>query len=192
MKLILLLISFSLLAAKTLAQFSDLEKEFMNFENNYKDSLTQSMYFDSTFCSTYHLKNITKQFTRMNVWQNNIADTEDFIRVCDIRWRFKNHSEALTFHKKYISVNSEGGEEIKKANISIDKITELRVFRESAEMRKMNEALGGTMYFYYYLFVVDNVMAKVFVSSKKNITTERAAIFAKEAARRLNESLKGD
>ena len=70
-------------------------------------------------------------------------------------------------------------------DITISEATNLRVFREGEKMRKMNAAFGLTLYMYYFIFTVDNYVAKVFVSSEKKITAEEAAVFAREAARRL-------
>jgi len=187
MKSILIIFCFSLFAAGSFAQFSELEKEFMEFEQTHKDSLTQAMFIDSSFCSKYNLKNVTRNFNRMNIWQNTSADPKDFMRVCDIRWQFKDNLEAVAFHKKFLSVNSEAGEEIKNANIPVANVTELRIFRESEQMRKMNEAFGAAMNSYYFIFVVDNSVAKIFVYTKPNVSAEEASIFAKEAARRLSE-----
>lgn len=189
MKSILLALGLLIFIGKSNGQFSELEKEFMKFEQIHKDSLTQALYIDSSFCSNYNLKNITKSFKRMNVWNNPLNyNSKDFMRICDIRWLFGNKSEAEAFHEKFLPVNAEFGEEIKDLKVSIDNVTQLRVFRENAQSRKMNEGFGAPMNFYYFIFVVDNCVAKVFVNTKTNITAEQAAVFAKEAAKKINDS----
>jgi len=189
MKSTLLTLGLLLFIGKSHGQFSELEKEFMQFEKTLNDSLTQSLYIDSTFCSTYNLKNITQKFKRMNVWSNPLNyDSKDFMRVCDIRWLFKDKFEAEAFQKKFLPVNSEFGEEITNSKISIENVTQLKIFRENAQARKMNEGFGLPMNFYYFLFIVDNCVAKVFVNTKTNVTVEQAAVFAKEAAKRMNDS----
>lgn len=162
----------------------------MEFERTHQDSLTQALYFDSTFCSSYNLKNVTRNFKRMNVWTSPLNyNTKDFMQVCDIRWLFKDKSEAEAFHKKFLTVNAEFGEEIKNSKVAIDGVTQLRIFRENEQTRKTNEGFGFPMNFYYFIFVVDNCVAKVFVNTKTNVTVEQAAVFAKEAAKRINDSM---
>lgn len=189
MKPILLALTLLLFVSTSYAQFSELEKEFNQFENTHNDILPQSLFIDSAFCAKYHLKNITKDFKNMNIWnENSFNDSEDFMRVCDIRWQFKDKAEAAAFHKKFLPVNSESGEPITNSKITIDKTQQLKIFRENAQTRKMNEGFGLSMNFYYFIFVVDNVVAKVFVNTKTSVTVEQAAVFAKEAAKRINDS----
>ncbi len=189
MKSILTFFCLALSISSASAQFSELEKEFMAFEQTHEDSLAQNVYIDSSFCSKYYLKNITQKFKRMNVWQSQSkSETNGYMRICDIRWQFKDNFEATSFHNKFISVNSEFGEEIKNSGILIDNTTHLKIFRENGQARKMNESFGSPMNFYYFIFVVDNYVAKVFVNTKTNITVDQAVIFAKEAARKLNEN----
>lgn len=180
------LLGSCIVSLNAVAQFSELEKEFMEFEQNHNDSLPQALYIDSAFCAAYNLKNITKNFRRMNVWNLPGREVKDIKRVCDIRWVFNDKMEALAFHKKYLSVNAEFGEEIKRSGIDIENVTQLRIFRENEKTREMNKALGVPMNFYYFLFVVDNCVAKVFVCTKTEVNAEKASVFAVEAARRLN------
>ena len=190
MKSTLLTLGLLLFIGRSYAQFSELEKEFMQFEKTHTDSLTQSLYIDSTFCSNYNLKNITGKFKRMNVWNNPLNyDAKDFMRVCDIRWLFKDKFEAEAFHKKFLPVNSESGEEITNSKVYIENVTQLKIFRENAQARKMNEGFGLSMNFYYFIFIVDNCVAKVFVNTKTNVTVEQAAVFAKEAAKKIKNNI---
>src|SRR5262245_55198557 len=89
----------------------DLVKEFMAFQKSHIDSLTRETYMDAAFCSKFNLKEESWNYRRMATWLHPAGhDSKDFIKVCDIRWKFKDHQEALRFHNRFLGVNSDYGE----------------------------------------------------------------------------------
>jgi hypothetical protein len=189
MKHLFLTLPLLLLFIAARSQSSKLRDEYYQIENSLNDTLKQDIFLDSNFCSKYNLKNSTRNFRRMNYWDNTLHyKSPDFISVYDIRWVFKSNKEALEFHKRFLPINSEGGIEIKKSGIAIDSTTNLRIFREDDGTRQMNKDFGYPMNYYYFIFVVDNTVAKVFVSAKPGVTVDQAAVFAMEASRRINNA----
>jgi hypothetical protein len=185
-RIVFCLCIFFLTGGNSYAQSSGTDAEFTNFENTHKDTLSDGMYIDSTFMMHYNLKNIPQSLKRLKAWENpQFYDSKDFIKVCDIRWKFNSNAEAESFYTKFMAQNSENGEEITDSGIKIDGVSDLRIFREGAGMRKMINSMGKPMNFYYFLFVVNNCVAKVFVCTKPDIKVKDACVFAYEAARRL-------
>ncbi|MCC6371878.1 MAG: hypothetical protein IT236_12790 [Bacteroidia bacterium] len=186
MKKILVLIVLFLWSNNFFAQNSALENEFVKFEQSHKDSINPVLYIGEDFYSKYGLKSVSQKQGRMQVWSHPLNfDSPDFMRIGDIRWVFKTHQEAMDFHAKYLQVNAEYGEEINMYKFKIPKVDELRVFKESEKTKFMNAEMGFPMNFYYFIFVKDRVVAKVFVNTVPSITVEQASVFAKEAARRV-------
>lgn len=185
-KMVLLPLFIFLAGGNIRAQSPDLNAEYSKFESEYKDSLGDGAYLDSVFMGQYSLTSGVTSLKSMRVWNNpSFYDSKDFIRICDIRWKFKSNAEAEAFHKKFIIQNAENGEEITDSRIKIDDVSDLRIFREGAGMRKMMNQVGTPMNFYYFLFVVDKYVAKVFVCTKPNSKVKDAYVFAREAARKL-------
>lgn len=150
------------------------------------DSIPKNAYIDSFFCAQYGFRKVSMGNYRMFVWQNIDKPKEnDFIRLCDIRWKFKNHQEALAFHRKYLNVNAENGNQIANYNFTIPGAEELKVFRESDAITEMVKKQNMTLTFYYYIFVMDNYVVKVFVNGKQNLTVNDAAVFPLQAAKRM-------
>ncbi|RYD81726.1 MAG: hypothetical protein EOP53_05625 [Sphingobacteriales bacterium] len=156
------------------------------------DMVPADAFLDSAFCARYNMLRMSpKIVNRMVVYRNlNPQKETDAIRLCDIRWRFKNHQEALNFHRKYIKENSENGNEIKGYKFTIPGAEELRVFRESNEIADWVKSQNTPMNFYYYIFVVNNYAVKVFVNGKTGFSLENGAAFAKQAVKRTKAVLK--
>jgi hypothetical protein len=141
---------------------------------------------DADFLANFGLQKMSVNDFRIIVWRNiNMTAKDSITRLCDIRWRFKNNKEALAFHRKYINVNAEDGREIKDYHFTIPGAKELRVFRESAAITDLAKQQKMDPSFYYYIFVVDNYVVKVFVNGKSNLSVDGASVFAKEAARKM-------
>lgn len=185
--LALVILLFSALHAFGQKSDLDLVKEFMAFQKSHNDSLTRETYMDAAFCSKFNLKEDSWNYRRMATWVNPAGHgSKDFIKVCDIRWRFKDNKEALAFHKKFLGVNSDYGEEIEMHNLELQHAQDFHVFRENVGARQMSADFGYPVSTYYFLFVMDNHVAKVLVNTKTSVTVDQAFVFAKEAARKLH------
>jgi len=146
-----------------------------------KEKWSKAYYISDEFCAAKGLKpGQTNDF--MRVWNSDFIN-DKMTRVVDIRWYFSSASEANDYLEKNIADLSEKGDTI-NSKIEIPMVSNLRIFRESADMRKMNESLGLKNNMYFFIFTVKNYLAKVFVSGDMKL--EEAASFAKEAAKRLN------
>ena len=146
-----------------------------------KEKWSNAFYISDEFCAARGLKpGETNDLLR--VW-NSGFNNGSMTRVVDIRFYFTSASEANDYLDKNIADLSEKGDTI-NAKIEIPMVSNLRIFRENEEMRKMNASLGLKMNMYFFIFTVKNYIAKVFVSGDK--TVEDAAPFAIEAAKRLN------
>jgi len=164
---------------------TSLEKEFIQIDNQY-DTLTQKIYIDAAFCKKYNLKNETDDFKRMNVWQNPFNfESKDFITVCDIRWKFASNADAIDFCTKYATILSEDGKEM-NTPLEIDQASYLKVYRENTGITMKNESLGYSVNYYYFIFVINRCVVKVFVLAKKSVSFNQVADFANEAARKIN------
>jgi len=152
-----------------------------------KEKWSKDFYISDEFCATKGLKP-GETNGMLRVW-NSVGKGSDVSRVVDIRWYFATAREALQYLKDNLSDLSEQGDSITE-KIIIDSVSNLAVYKEGAGMRKMNEALGIKMKMYFFLFTVKNYLAKVFVSSEKDLTVADALLFAKEAAKRLNSAAK--
>lgn len=151
-----------------------------------KDKWSKALYISDEFCATKGLEpGETNGLIR--VW-NNLKENAKYSRLVDIRWYFSSDKEAADYLSKNIKDLSEKGEEV-KPTVSIPFASNLRVFREGPDMKKLNDALGLKMDMYFFLFTEKNYLVKVFVSSEKDITQADAAIFAVEAAKRLHATI---
>ncbi len=152
-----------------------------------KDKWSKAFYVSDEFCKTKGLDpGETNQFLR--VW-NNSDENAKFSRVVDIRYYFSSPAEAASYLSNHTKELSENGDPV-KTKINIPGTENLKVFTENEAMRKMNASLGLKMKMYFFLFTVKNFVAKVFISSEKDITATDASIFAVEAAKRLNAAIK--
>jgi hypothetical protein len=151
------------------------------------DSIPDSYFISSDFFETYSLK-ATKKNSHMRVWDN--PDKKGFYRtVNDIRFKFDNAEKAGEDFDKNLESNSEAGREL-HPGIKIPGTTHLHVFKESKAMEDRLKTFGvKDVRFYYFLFLVDNVYAKVFLTVDKSISVKGASVFAAEAAKRINAAL---
>ncbi len=111
-----------------------------------------------------------------------------FQRSVDIRWVFNNREDALKWHRLKLEENAEGGEPV-KGTFQVDNAEEIKVFRESAKAAEMLKAFGLVQRHHYFLFVVENVVCKVFVATDGTVDTDGALPFARAAARQVKENL---
>lgn len=168
---------------------TQLEREFQKFEETHVDNISDDLFLNAAFCEKYGLKSASSGSQRMKMWTSVDGDNaEKFIKVCDVRWHFKSKKEALESYHKFMDIISEGGKEITDHSIKIEGVQELRIFETGDNMRKMMEAFKITeKECYYFLFVCNGYVAKVFVNHKQGTTLEQASVFAVEAARLLNK-----
>lgn len=107
--------------------------------------------------------------------------------VIDIRWVLESRDKALEFHKTYLKENSESGNPYTKKDIKIKNVEALYIFNENDTGAAVLKEMGVEQRHHYFLFVVDNVVAKVFVATKPNVSTKKAAKFAQLAATQLKK-----
>ena len=147
-----------------------------------KEKWSKEFYIPDEFCAARGLHpGETNGLIR--VW-NGESKKNGIMRLVDIRWYFNSPAEASEYLKRNMSELSESGDPV-KTTIKIKDVPDLYVFSEGAGYRKLNETLGISSYMYYFLFIVQNYVAKVFVSTEKQIPVSEAAAFAQEAAKRL-------
>ncbi len=153
-----------------------------------KEKWSKKFYISDEFCATKGLKpGETNGLLR--AWNADTkAKTKGLFRVVDIRWYFNSATQAEQYLKLNMPLLSESGDPV-NTSIKIKNVSNLYIFNEGAGQRSMNQALGIKNFMYYFLFTVKNYVAKVFVSSEKQIPVSEAAVFAQEAAKRLNAAL---
>ena len=149
-----------------------------------KEKWSKAFYISDEFCATKGLKP-GEANDLLRVW-NSYSNNGTMTRVVDIRLYFTSVPEANDYLDKNIADLSEKGDTI-NTKIEISMVSNLRIFRENADIRRMNTSLGQKNNMYYFIFTVKNYIAKVFVSG--DMTLEEAAPFAKEAAKRLNAAV---
>lgn len=151
-----------------------------------KEKWSKKFYISDEFCAAKRLKpGETNGLIR--VW-NGETKKNGIMRVVDIRWYFNTPDEAVQYLNLNMPLLSESGDAV-KTDIKIKDVSNLYIFNEGAGNRSMNDALGIKNYMYFFLFTVKNYVAKVFVSTEKQIPVSEAAEFAKEAAKRLNAAI---
>ena len=148
-----------------------------------KNKWSESLYLSDEFCAKYKLE-LGETNSLLKAW-NNLEDGAEFARIVDIRWYFSSPEEAVKYLSEHKAELSEKGDPV-IPNFQIPKAEHIMAFHDGAGFLKLNQALGLTSHMYIFLFTEKNYLAKVFVSSVKDISCDKAGIFAIEAARRLN------
>ena len=148
-----------------------------------KDKWSDKFYISDDYAKSKGLK-LVETNELLKAW-NAEDENATIFRVVDIRFYFKTAAEAKKYLEDNIKELSEEGDAIKET-IKIDKTNNLKCYTENEAMRQMNKAFGIDSYMYFYLFTIDNYVAKVFVNTTKQISANDAADFAREAAKRLD------
>ncbi len=148
-----------------------------------KDKWSDKFYISDDYAKSKGLK-LVETNELLKAW-NAEEDTATVFRVVDICFWFKDAAEAKKYLEDNIKELSEEGDAIKET-IKIDKAGNIKCYTENEAMRQMNKAFGIDSYMYFYLFTIDNYVAKVFVNTTKQISANDAADFAREAAKRLD------
>jgi hypothetical protein len=144
------------------------------------DSIPPGYFISDTFFGRYNLVLKDAYNPNMRVWARASANGK-YYTVNDIRLNFPNQRKAIKYFRKNLVINSEHAVEIHPV-IIIPGVEELHVFKESDAMVKSIMAKGVNMHYFFYLFVIDHVYAKVFVAANPETTPEEASLFAKQAA----------
>jgi hypothetical protein len=151
------------------------------------DSIPPNFFLPDSFLVNYNLQLKSDANPNMRVWKNPLKGSQIFI-LNDIRLGFKNEKKAVAFLKKNLAENSENGIEI-QTGIKIPGTQELRIFRENDKVALANNKAGYNVRCYFFLFVVDYVYVKIFLTTDSKTTVEEASVFAQEAARDLHLAL---
>lgn len=187
MKSLLIFLTFSISTVIAQSGSPTLMEEFNKIEKQNGDPLPEDLFLDTTWCKQEKgLQYITKTFHRMKAFRHpDGAKSTGIIQVNDIRWVFDSPQEAMDFHYKFISINSENGVELKDHSVHLPHVDTLQIFRESENLSKMNKAFGIDANMYYFLFVQGNVVGKLFVNTASTVGLEEAAELADKASNRI-------
>lgn len=126
-----------------------------------KDStffLPQS-YFASMGMQTHETNDL------LRVYMNTKNKDASVSRVVDIRWVFNTAREAKKYFSENLQTESENGYEYKK-EIEIPYAQNLKIYREDKAATFMYNASGIHNVHWYFIFLVDRVMIKIFTAGK--------------------------
>ena len=151
------------------------------------DKIPDNLFIPDAFFVKYNLKMAPQSNLHIKDWSTPERTAEIGV-VDDVRWEFNNADEAMAYHKKNLVVNSENGVEIKDG-VYIPGAEELHIYRESKSITDLNQNMGINTKEFYFLFVIDKVVAKVFVTVNGNVSLNDASVFAKEAAKDIRNAL---
>jgi len=97
------------------------------------------------------------------VW-NDKDDSLKFIsQFYDVRLKFDSNKEATAFHKNYLKLNSENGIKHKHHGLKFEGANNFYAFDASEQINNMMKMVG--MRAYCFLFVVDNYVVKLYLTS---------------------------
>jgi len=153
------------------------------------EKVSEKLFIDDAFFKKYKLEASARAIQRIHDWTNMVDKDNKYAVVNDIRWEFDKPEQALDYYQKNLTVNSQKGVELKGTRINIPGVTELHIYKESASIENLNKDLGISTMEYGYLFVVDKVVAKVWVKVNGDVKVDEAALFAKEAASTIHKAL---
>lgn len=129
----------------------------------------------------------TESNKALRVYTKNEDNPDDVSRIVDIRWVFATKKEASDYLDKNLELQSEGGYRMKK-EVILPNAEKLYIYREEPASVSMYEMMGAENVHWYYLFIIDRVVAKVFTSGNKtSIATSYK--FALEAAKHISSKL---
>jgi hypothetical protein len=110
----------------------------------------------------------------------NSADTAVLIdRVVDIRWQADSKAAAIKWYDENGAILNEGGVDKTSSMPALAGFDRFNIYVMSPKMREMNDAFGIKLEMYYFTFVADKYVGKIFVSGKEKLTLMKAALFAK-------------
>lgn len=152
-----------------------------------QDSSDRALYIDSTF---FHPKGLMKgeENRLLTVWNSESRENPGPARIVDIRWVFDSPKDAKKWLKANLREQSEGGDPYKLKS-KLKGVKNLNCFRENPKMAQFMAAMGVSQNYHYFIFTVDNVVVKIFVSTDTGTRTEEVMDIPREAIRRVNEAL---
>jgi len=163
MKAFIVLTLFFLTSLLSFGQFSEREKELIEFEKK-QDTIPRSVFLDTTDLQSL---NLVYAVNTRQIWRSTNKETQNIEQFYDIRIKFDSKEKALSFHKEYWKENSEFGPEIKKHKINVKGTEDFRVFKGADLVNQMVAPYGLQMY--CFIFVVDSYFVKFYISCKKEL-----------------------
>jgi hypothetical protein len=151
------------------------------------DKIADNLFIADAFFAKYNLTLGPQTSPHIKDW-SSMDRANKFGVVDDIRWEFDDAAKAADYHAKNLKVNSESGLEI-QSRIYIPGVMNLHVYRESKSITDLNKEMGIDTKEFYFLFTIDKVVAKVFVSVNGDVSADDASVFPKEAAKTIKKAL---
>ncbi|MCL9806560.1 hypothetical protein NAT51_13575 [Flavobacterium amniphilum] len=141
------------------------------------DTVPEVLFLSENFLGKHGFKKgqVEKEF---RVW--NSEKNKKIQRLVDIRWVFTTHEEALRYHTTMLGRNAEGGPEI-NFNGKLEGAAELHVFKEGPQAEMLMKSLNVSQRQHYFIFVVDNVVFKIFASTEIAVNPEDITFIPEEA-----------
>ena len=151
------------------------------------ETIPDNLFIPDVFFTKYKLELQERSNAHIKDW-STIDRSAKIGVVDDVRWEFKDAEEAMAWHKKNLNVNSESGTELKD-KMYIPGAQDLHMYRESKSITDLNKSMGIDSKEYYFLFAMDKVVVKVFVTVNGEVSLDEASAFAKEAAKSVRTAL---
>lgn len=95
-------------------------------------------------------------------------------RVNDIRWQAKNKAEAMQWYNANAKLLSEGGEDISTQLSKPAGVDSWNVYRQSNEIREMIKSMGIEQNHFYFTFIGDKYVPKIFIALSPKQTLKDA------------------
>ena len=162
-------------------------KSFIKGNSDGLEKIPESLFIPDAFFSKYNLELAPQSNAHIKDW-STIDRTAKIGVVDDVRWEFKDAEEAMTWHKKKLSENSENGVEFKD-KMYIPGAQELHMYRESKSITDMNASMNIDTKQFYFIYVIDKVVSKVVVTVNGKVSLDDASVFPKEAAKNVRNAL---
>ncbi len=144
---------------------------------NAKNAL--AYFIPATTCAKYKLVAAEGNDALMNVY-NNLTENATIQRVNDIRWQAKTKAEAIEWYKNNAAMLNEGAKDITEKLTSPVGVDIWNVYEANDETKKMMESMSIPQNHYYFTFVVDKIVAKIFVAATEKVSLTDAWNFAKK------------
>ncbi len=151
------------------------------------EKIPENLFIPDAFFTKYNLELAPQSNAHIKDW-STIDRTAKIGVVDDDRWEFKDADEAMAWYKKKLTENSENGVEIKD-QMYIPGAQELHMYRESKSITDMNASMNIDTKQFYFIYVIDKVVAKVVVTVNGKVSLDDASLFPKEAAKDIRTAL---
>jgi hypothetical protein len=127
-------------------------------------------------------ENINVRDGYMRRWSAQNMNNAKIQMIFDIRYVFKGENDAASYYKIKLQDLSEGGE-LTTNSLETFGASESKVYGANPKLLATFGDLDMAQY--NFVFRVNNIVAKVFVSASKKTSYEEAVVFAKEAIGRI-------